>query len=181
VGALLVSSPGVFFSGRICDTHIMKPALRQLFEQYDDFHRHPTNRLTHKIAIPLIVFHIVAMLSWVPLVTLSGYHLTLAHVGLVAAAMWYLKSSVKLGIIMTLSLMVALWLSAFASVAAVVTIAVVGWLVQLAGHSVWEKRSPAFLTNLLQALVGPLYFIALLTGDWSAPAQMKHPESPSPT
>jgi uncharacterized membrane protein YGL010W len=38
--------------------------------------------------------------------------------------------------------------------------------VQLAGHSVWEKNRPAFLKNLTHALVGPVFFMALLTGDW---------------
>jgi len=42
---------------------------------------------------------------------------------------------------------------------------------QLAGHVVWEKNSPAFLQNLLQALVGPLFFVAVLTGEWPRPAQ----------
>ena len=45
-------------------------------------------------------------------------------------------------------------------------IAIAGWLTQLAGHVVWEKRSPAFLTNLFQALIGPLFFVATLTGDF---------------
>jgi uncharacterized membrane protein YGL010W len=31
---------------------------------------------------------------------------------------------------------------------------------------VWEKNQPAFLKNLLQALVGPLFFAAALTGEW---------------
>ncbi len=48
----------------------------------------------------------------------------------------------------------------------VVAAAIVGWLVQLAGHSVWEKNRPAFLTNVLQALIGPLYFVAILGGIW---------------
>ena len=46
----------------------------------------------------------------------------------------------------------------------VLAIALLGWAVQLAGHLVWEKRSPAFLANLLQALIGPLFFVAALVG-----------------
>ena len=48
----------------------MSPTLQRLFVEYADSHRHPTNRLTHKIAIPMIVFHIIAMLDWVKLVIL---------------------------------------------------------------------------------------------------------------
>jgi len=48
----------------------------------------------------------------------------------------------------------------------VLAAALVGWTVQLAGHSVWEKNRPAFLKNMFQALIGPMFFVALLTGDW---------------
>ena len=58
----------------------------------------------------------------------------------------------------------------------VVALALVGWLIQLAGHVVWEKRSPAFVRNLVQALVGPLYFVAILLGDWPASREAPQPE-----
>lgn len=145
---------------------MLKPQLRAYFEEYADSHRHPTNRLTHVIAIPLIVFHIVAMLSWVPLAKLGGFELNLAHLAYLGAVVWYLSLSVRLGVIMALLFAICFPLAAITPWPAVVAIAAIGWLVQLAGHAVWEKRSPAFLRNLLQALVGPMFFVAKLTGDW---------------
>ncbi len=144
----------------------MRPALRTLFQEYDRCHQHPTNRLTHKIAIPLIVFHVVAMLNWVWLVSMPGIHLSLAHLGIVLAGAWYLRMSLKLGTLMILALLAALAVATVTPFWIVMGAAIIGWAIQMAGHLVWEKRSPAFLTNLLQALVGPLYFIALVTGDW---------------
>jgi uncharacterized membrane protein YGL010W len=44
-------------------------------------------------------------------------------------------------------------------------------LVQLAGHVVWEKKQPSFLTNLVHALVGPLFFAAVLTGTYRVEAR----------
>ena len=44
---------------------MLNARIRALFDDYASSHQHPTNRLTHKIAIPLIVLHIVAMLDWV--------------------------------------------------------------------------------------------------------------------
>lgn len=146
----------------------MSPKLRALFEEYEDVHRHPINRLTHKIAIPVIVFHIVAMLSWVPIVDLGGFELNLAHLAYLGTVIWYLGMSVKLGLIMAVLFALCFPLAAITSWPVVVALAVVGWLVQLAGHAVWEKRSPAFMRNLVQALVGPLYFVAILLGDWQA-------------
>ncbi|MBF5046637.1 DUF962 domain-containing protein [Aggregicoccus sp. 17bor-14] len=144
----------------------MSPALRALFVDYAESHRHPTNRLTHKLAIPLIVFHIVAMLDWVRLFQVGGFTVTLAMVAVAAALVWYLRMSVKLGLMMAVFLALCFPLGRMTPWPVVVAIAVGGWLVQLAGHSVWEKKSPAFLTNLLQALVGPIFFLACLTGDW---------------
>lgn len=144
----------------------MSPALRALFQDYAESHRHPTNRLTHKVAIPLIVFHVVAMLDWVRLFTVAGVTVTLGMVGVGAALLWYLRMSVKLGLLMAVFLALCFPLARVTPWPVVVAIAVVGWLVQLAGHAVWEKKSPAFLTNLLQALVGPVFFLACLTGDW---------------
>ncbi|MEZ4742727.1 MAG: Mpo1-like protein [Bdellovibrionota bacterium] len=50
----------------------MSPELIEFFEQYANDHKSPINRLTHKIAIPMIVFHIVVMLSWVKLFTIES-------------------------------------------------------------------------------------------------------------
>lgn len=148
---------------------MLKPRLRALFEDYADFHRHPTNRLTHEIAIPLIVFHIVAMLDWVTLARvpqLPGGRLTLAMLAYVASVAWYASLDGRLALVMAALYALAFPLGRLAPVWVVVAAAVVGWGVQLAGHSIWEKRRPAFVTNLLQALVGPLFFVARVTGDW---------------
>jgi uncharacterized membrane protein YGL010W len=153
------------------------PRLLALFEDYASSHQHPTNRLTHKVAIPFIVLHIVAMLDWVKLVALPvlpGGVLTLGMVAWVLAAVWYLRADVKLGLIVSAAMALCFPLGRMLPVWAVIAIAVSGWLIQLAGHAVWEKKSPSFFTNLVHALVGPLFFVALLTGDYSLkPRQME--------
>lgn len=148
---------------------MLKPQTQALFDEYITAHQHPTNRLTHKVAIPLIVLHIVAMLDWVKLASvpaLPGGSLTLAFVAWALATLWYLRADAKLGLIVSAFAALCIPLGRMLPVWAVVAIAVVGWLVQLAGHAVWEKKSPSFLTNLVHALVGPLFFVALLTGDY---------------
>lgn len=151
----------------------LKPALVEQLRLYDESHRHPTNRLTHKVAIPLIVFHIIAMLSWIPLGSPFGHALTLAHVAYVAAIVWYFALDARLGVLMALAYAVCFPIAAVTPKALVVAIAIVGWLVQLAGHLVWEKHQPAFFTNLLQALIGPLYFVAVLVGLWPSPPTLE--------
>jgi uncharacterized membrane protein YGL010W len=146
----------------------MKPRLVALMQDYESAHQHPTNRLTHEIAIPLIVFHIVAMLDWVPLGTAGGWRLSLAHPVYLAAVAWYVALDLRLGVLMAVLYGLCLPLGRMAPWQLVVAAAVVGWLTQLAGHSLWEKNRPAFLRNMLHALVGPLYFVARAVRLWPA-------------
>ncbi len=148
--------------------------LSALFDDYFENHRHPTNRLTHKVAIPHNVQHNVAMLDWVRqpmLPEVLGGPVTLGSVAFVLAGAWYLKMDVKLGVLVLAGMALCFPVGRMLTVPAVIGIAVVGWMVQLAGHAVWEKKSPSFLTNLVHALVGPLFFVALLTGDYRIAAE----------
>ncbi|MDY7226819.1 DUF962 domain-containing protein [Hyalangium rubrum] len=159
---------------------MLNPRLLALFDDYASSHQHPTNRLTHKVAIPLIVLHIVAMLDWVHLFAvpaLPGGSLTLGHVAWALATLWYLRADVKLGLIVAAAMALCFPLGRMLPMWSVVAIAVGGWLVQLAGHAVWEKKSPSFLTNLVHALVGPLFFVAMLTGDYSLKPQQIAPST----
>lgn len=148
----------------------MKPKLARYFDDYAADHRHPMNRLTHKIAIPLIVFHIVAMLDWVklplPSVAVGSWLLepSLGHVIYLAAFAWYVTLHAPLAFVMAILMAACFPLGAVTPKPLVVAIAIVGWLVQLAGHSVFEKNRPAFLKNMLQALIGPLFFVAVVLG-----------------
>ena len=114
------------------------------------------------------MFHIVAMLDWVSLFTVPGtsFVVTLGVLAWMWAAAWYLRmSGLKLGLLMAALMALCFPLARVTPGWAVIAAAVVGWVVQLAGHVVWEKRSPAFVKNLEQGVVGPVYFVALLTGD----------------
>ena len=154
--------------------HTLHPQVHAWFTEYDTTHGHPMNRVTHKIAIPAIVFHIMAMLSWIPVGQVGDIALNGGQLALLFTTAFYLRYNAVYGVIMGifggLCLYAASALDASLGTqvarAVVVGVAVLGWVVQLAGHAVWEKRSPAFVRNLVQALVGPIYFIALLMGHW---------------
>lgn len=133
------------------------------------------NRLTHKLAIPAIVFHIIAMLTWVrPLgdgAEISGFPVTLAPVGWAAgSAFWIWALPRSGGLLAVVTLPVALW-GGLVPAPALMGLAVVAWTVQLLGHTLWEKNRPSFLKNAAHAMVGPLYFAALLTGERPASAR----------
>lgn len=160
---------------------MLNPRLLALFDDYASSHQHPTNRLTHKIAIPFIVLHVVAMLDWVRLVSIPfipGGVLTLGMIAWVLAAFWYLRADLKLGLIVSAAVALCFPIGRLLPVWAVIAIAAGGWLIQLAGHTIWEKKSPSFFTNLVHALVGVMFFVALLTGDYSLkPTQVAPPSA----
>ncbi|HYV48672.1 MAG TPA: Mpo1-like protein [Myxococcaceae bacterium] len=148
----------------------------RLFDEYAASHQHPTNRLTHKIAIPLIVFHILAMLDWVRLVSvpaIPGGVLTLGMVVYAATAVWYLRADVKLGLLVMALSALSFPIGRMLPWWSVVALAVAAWGIQLAGHLVWEKKQPSFLTNMVHALVGPLFFVAVLTGAYRIGARVQ--------
>ncbi len=151
----------------------VNPRLIELFSEYDQYHRDPVNRLTHKVAIPLIFFNAIAMLDWIkPFVAagVSGPAISLAHVAIAASLVWYVRMSAKLSLPMAASFGVMLVIGWTTPPWLVVTLGIAGWALQLMGHLVWEKNAPNFMRNGIQALVGPAYFVAIATGDWQAPA-----------
>lgn len=157
---------------------MLKPGIEKLFREYAEAHQHPTNQLTHKIAIPLIVFHILVMLDWVKLFTVpgTGFQLSLAYFAYAAAGLWYLSRDLKLGLILVAAFAPAIPLGWMLPKLAVVGLAVVGWTIQFAGHAVWEKKRPSFFSNLVHALIGPMFFVAIVTGDWAyKPAPVSSP------
>ncbi|MCE9669243.1 DUF962 domain-containing protein [Myxococcus stipitatus] len=160
---------------------MLKPRIAALFDEYYSSHQHPINRLTHKVAIPVIILHIIAMLDWVKLVSvpaLPGGMLTLGMVSWVLVTLWYLRADVKLGLVVALFMAACFPVGRMMPTWSVVAIALFGWLIQLAGHAVWEKKSPSFLTNLVHALVGPLFFVAVLFGDYVIKPQPATSTSP---
>lgn len=161
----------------------MKDKLRALFAEYDTYHRHPTNQLTHKIAIPLIFFNAIAMLDWLPLAPVAALPngvLTAADLALVPVGIWYLRADLKLGLLTLIGLLACLPIGWVTPVWAVILAGIVGWIIQLLGHLVWEKKAPNFTRNGIQSLVGPIYFIALYTGDWAVPAAAAAPLAARP-
>jgi len=148
----------------------MRPTLERLFGEYHDYHRDPTNVAIHKVAIPLIVFHVLAMLDWVALgFEFGGYAVTLAHVVFTLAALWYLYMSPKLALVMLPFSALCIYAGRVTSTEVVIAVAGLAWVAQFIGHLRYEHRAPAFKDNLVQLLVGPVYFIATSLRWWVPP------------
>ncbi len=67
----------------------MRPALRNLFVEYQAYHGNPVNVAIHKVAVPAILFHIVVMLDWVGTgLRFGGVELTLGMTLCALAGIW---------------------------------------------------------------------------------------------
>ncbi|HZW53382.1 MAG TPA: Mpo1-like protein [Candidatus Elarobacter sp.] len=128
-----------------------------LFEEYGAYHRDRRNLICHEIGIPLIVLAIVAPLR---LVVVPWWGGTLAALAVGLTVLYYVVAFGRTQL--TAVVIAAVGLTAIYYVAAYVTwpwalaAFVVGWVFQFVGHA-YEGKSPAFLTNLLHLLVGPLW------------------------
>ena len=141
-----------------------------LFERqmamYTTFHRDHRNRLTHFFGIPAIILSLMLALALVQ-VALGTLSVSLAL--LVSAAVWLLwigldrPIGLAMGLFMVPALALAEWTAATQSNPVVWTVFAVlfvgGWALQLLGH-VYEGRRPALVSNLFQALIGPMFLVA---------------------
>ena len=87
---------------------------------------------------------------------------------MIASAVFYLRLDVRLGVLMTVLLGLAVWLGH--SLAALSTGAwlswgvglfVIGWVIQFVGHY-YEGRKPAFIDDVTGLIVGPLFVVVEL-------------------
>jgi uncharacterized membrane protein YGL010W len=142
----------------------MTQALKALFADYAAFHATPGNKACHYVGIPLIVISLFGMLSRAPLAEVGGFTVTLAEVLLFAATLYYFTLDPRLAVLMLVASVVLALAGRALPFSAAVALFALGWLLQLVGHYVYEKKSPAFLRNVAHLLVGPLWILAKATG-----------------
>jgi uncharacterized membrane protein YGL010W len=126
-----------------------------LFADYASHHQTRGNKWFHRFGIPLIMLSLLGMLARVPL----GMQVDLAMVLIAISTVVYFVLDWRLAAMM-LVVSIAFYLAGAAIPFWVnVALFVIGWIFQFVGHSVYEKRQPAFLTNALHLLVGPLWIL----------------------
>lgn len=133
---------------------------------YAAYHRNRWNVATHFVGIPAIITGLLVPMGWVR-ADLSGIPVSGALVFVVAVAVYYLLLDLRLALAISLFIVPAFYaadtisrMSWLQSTVWFLILFVGGWIFQLIGHSVFEKRKPAFVDNLIQLLIGPLFLVA---------------------
>ncbi|HEY0615017.1 MAG TPA: Mpo1-like protein [Candidatus Elarobacter sp.] len=128
-----------------------------LFDDYGAYHRDRRNLVCHEIGIPLIVLGIVALLRLV-VVPWWGGNLAALAVGLTVLyyVVAFAREHMAAVIVAAIGLLAIYYAAAYLTWPWAIAAFVAGWVFQFVGHA-YEGKSPAFLTNLLHLLVGPLW------------------------
>ncbi len=144
--------------------------MQDWLDAYAQSHQNKTNKAIHFVCVPLIVFSVVGLFMSIPnalLIDLSGIQspaiANWAVVTLIPIMFFYLRLSVKMGILILafLSLCIfgnaqiaqfmPLWQAALA-------IFVVAWIGQFYGHKL-EGEKPSFFDDLKFLLIGPAWIL----------------------
>lgn len=133
---------------------------------YTTYHRDLRNRATHFVGIPAIVVSILVVLALYR-VSFAGFEVSFAVIVALSVLVLWVTLDRAIGLAMALflvpCLLLAEWLALNARETTVWSVFAVffvgGWLLQLLGH-VYEGRRPAMISNLFQALIGPMFLVA---------------------
>lgn len=140
--------------------------LTERLTEYAAYHRDPRNIATHFVGIPMIVVAVATLLSRPVFGAVGPMPLSLAVLGAGAAAVFYLGTDLRFGLLMSALLVPVVWGGARLAESSTgvwlgvgVGLFVVGWAFQFVGHY-YEGRKPAFVDDLVGLLVGPMFVVA---------------------
>ena len=147
-------------------------ALLIYFKDYEQFHQTRGNKMTHLLGIPFVLFSLLGLLShvtlWAPDVD-SLFKIDLGLLLFLFGAIFSLRVDFKLGIPFTLYAYLNYLLARHTPMPALITIQVLGWILQIWGHAIYEKKSPAFLTSVEHLFIGPMWIFSWAIGYYLPP------------
>ncbi|TWX70897.1 DUF962 domain-containing protein [Colwellia demingiae] len=147
-------------------------SIEEQLARYKSVHLNQKNINTHFVGVPLIVLAVTLMLSTITFeITMDDVfstqvtlHYTLAMAIFSVVAIYYIFLHRLLALGMLIYILINLFIAQLLSgTAGLIYIAlglfVVGWIIQFIGHY-YEKAKPAFVDDLSQFLIGPLFLMA---------------------
>jgi uncharacterized membrane protein YGL010W len=151
----------------------MKSAVEQL-STYKSVHLNRKNIRTHFVGVPMIIWSIALLLASFSFEIESDFisnslglervNFTMAGIFSVGVLIYYLILSVPLGILAFVLFGPLMWSVHYVvnveyHIIIAISIFVIGWVIQFIGHH-YEKAKPAFMDDINQLLIGPLFVIA---------------------
>ena len=134
---------------------------------YARYHRDPRNCATHYLGIPMLFLAaIVPLQAWH--LAVGPFQLPLGTVLTLPAVIGWIALDFGVGTTLLLLLcplfaaaeLIAKAGNATLMWATAIALFVVGWCFQFVGHALFERRRPAFVDDLSQTLIGPMFVVA---------------------
>ncbi|TWX52847.1 DUF962 domain-containing protein [Colwellia hornerae] len=151
----------------------MKSVVEQL-STYKSVHLNRKNINSHFIGVPMIIWSIALLLASVSFeidaLFINNYlgveqvNFTLAAILSVTVLFYYLLLSVPLALFAFILFGPLMWsvhevVNMEHHIIIAISVFVIGWIIQFIGHY-YEKAKPAFLDDINQLFIGPLFVIA---------------------
>ncbi|STY27865.1 transmembrane protein [Legionella wadsworthii] len=136
---------------------------------YAEYHQNIKTRYTHMAGVPLIILAVMIFLGFIKIIMPTVFATNLACITTLIALIYYFRLNWQLALaltpIMLILLLIASWFSQAGptplGIWAFVIFFIVGWGLQFYGHYL-EGKKPAFMDNLCQAFIAPLFLVAEL-------------------
>jgi uncharacterized membrane protein YGL010W len=145
----------------------MTLTFRRQFAVYAEYHRDQRNCATHVVGTPLLFFAAVLPFSLVS-VPVFGLHTTAASLLVIPALVVWMVLDLAIGVVILCAAIPLLITAAMISARVgttwvwtmIAALIVIGWALQIVGHSLFERRRPALLDNPIHMLISPMFIVA---------------------
>lgn len=141
--------------------------LAQEMNFYSQQHKKTLTKITHFIGVPLAIFPVLILLSWIDTGVPGWFHINFSWLGLICLITYYFKLDRQLAIATGVGLIILnIIAQLFAQTSpnwlgfkALLITLIIGWAFQFAGHFI-EGNKPAFFSNLKQIFIAPIFIAA---------------------
>ena len=142
--------------------------LNQWLDLYAVSHQNPTNKLIHKVCVPVITFTVFGLLWSLPFPSTAVPYLNWASLFGAMTLVFYIRLSLSLFFIMLAQVVFYLWLCYYiSSLTNLLTLSIglfiIAWVGQFWGHKI-EGKKPSFFQDLQFLLIGPIWVVKAITG-----------------
>ena len=150
----------------------MSRNIHQWINDYGVSHQNKVNKKLHWICVPLIMFTLLGLLSMIKFEILSwnsNFKVSLGHILIFLAAIFYLSLSFKISIGMIIislfQILIIHYLeinmTLFNLAVLYVTVFIIAWIGQFIGHKI-EGQKPSFFEDLQFLLIGPAWLLSFV-------------------
>lgn len=143
----------------------IKASLAHHLRDYANFHPSPASRFVGATATVLVVFTLFAGLSYLTVGAPGGHGIHLGHLLLGGTVVLYAGWDVALACFVAPLIALSFPMAAVVSRGGVFALATIG-VALLVGQIGWTRPRPRPRQALVQILVAPLFFAAVLLGLW---------------